>query len=372
LAKLIAWVSAAAPRLIVVDIEGVQTREELRYLEAALQRGERRVPVFMPIPFESSGDAPGTREPTIVLDERAAKPFGEAADDGRISFYSSQITAPAPVARRLLTRVRIAGLAAMSEVDTLAFAAALAVRSSDPVHAPNAQALPAGRGAGSCDVPRSDLCRQLFHETERVFSFRPVTPADDAYAAVETQVQRAPNFLYLYLPAPHADAIDRMPATTALADAVVLIGDTRSSSNDHRWTAIGAVSGAEVHLNDIRQFSVMQPAPDTLGAYLSAEAPLLAVGFFAIVLVEIWLGFRRARKRKVVKTSFRYPLSTLWSLLLVSLALALVAGAFMKFHHFNGRVPDIVTPYVALLLFTLADFFFRLLIWIEARLAPDH
>jgi CHASE2 domain-containing sensor protein len=166
--------------------------------------------------------------------------------------------------------------------------------------------------------------------------------------------------------------MDRTPIAQELAESVVLIGDTRSTSHDHHWTAIGAVSGAEIHLNDIRQFSMMKPAPDTLGDYLASEMPLLMAGFFAVLLVEIWLSFRRNHKPGLEKTSFRYLVSVFWSLLLIGLVLTIVAAAFMRLHDFHGRVPDIVTPFVALFLFTATESLCRLVMWIEARLAPDH
>jgi hypothetical protein len=361
LARLVRWIAAQEPRVVVVDIEAIRTPDELRSVSGLLKSiGRPSPPVLVALPFEEPVSAPGNK-PAILIEPRAAE-LVAASRGTSIRFHPSQIRAPVPVARSLLTEVGVVGDPSLERLDTLSFAAAMALR------APSAHdGSLAWGGHGEKCRPMSDPCRARFEATERLFSFRPVTPADDPEARVEIDRQSAGDFQYAYVPAPAADLLDQVPRNGALQGSVVLVGDTRYSANDRPWTALGDVSGAELQLNDIRQFAMLAPAPDTLGSYLAGEAPLLAAGFLAVMTIELLLAVRRSRRPEVARDSLLYPLRSLWSLLLILLASALVAIVYIRIHHPHGRLTDFVTPFIALPAFTLCEFFLNLFAWVKTR-----
>jgi hypothetical protein len=373
-ARLLRWVAAQRPRMIVVDIEAIRSVEELRYASGLLRTlGRARLPsILVALPFEERGSADG-KQPAILVDPRTSQMLA-ASFETPFRFHPTQIRAPAPVARTLLTQVRVLGDPSLGNLDTLSFAAARTVRGngSDAAgHGASADARHRGGEGSDCNSLAAPRCRSLYELSERAFSFRPVTAADDPDARVEIDYQAAPGFQYAYVPAPAPWMLDRVPADGPVRDSIVLIGDTRYSAQDRPWTAIGDVSGAELQLNDVRQFWMARPAPDTLASYMWGEMPLVASGFLVVLLVEALLAERRARRPKVEKTSFRYPLQRLWSLLFIGMGSTMVAMVFILAHRSEGRATDFVTPFLCLLVFTLLEFFISVVGWVEARFGHE-
>ena len=372
LARLLAWVVVQRPRVVVLDIEAIRDVEELRAVNAALpeESGERRTPILVALPFEPEIASLSGGQPVVVLDGRAAQLL-RASIGTRLRFRPTLIQAPAPVARHLLTEVRITGDPELSRLDTISFAAALVARTPGDDPFAIIDEAEGGQSAGHCRPPVSDHCRTRFALTERFFSFRPAIPADDPEARNEADVRATEGLRSIYLPAPAIDRLDAQSAGSALADAVVVIGDSRIAAQDRPWTALGDVAGAEVHLNDIRQFTYLRPAPDSLGAYLVAELPLLLLGFFVVAGIEALLAWRRSKKPPLPVRSFRYPLAGLNALLLIAGTSGFLSYLYLYLFGAGGFT-DIITPMVGLLTLTALEFLFRLAAWFEARFGMEH
>ncbi len=197
-----------------------------------------------------------------------------------------------------------------------------------------------------CELKTAPACLEAYHRTERVFSFAPVSIAE-----VETS-QPPISAHYLAL------ANDPASLTDRLADAVVVIGDSRATAGDRTWSAVGEVSGAELILNDIRQYLLAPPTPQAgIGHTLIEEVPFLVAGFAAIfissaLVLRFWPSSPEPIGLSVLRNSARTSAR-------LGMVFVLTAGFYTAILALGrtefGRVPNFVAPFVGVLLETLFD-----------------
>jgi hypothetical protein len=345
------WVAARKPRLIVVDIMAAGSAGEADRLEAAL--GGLGVPILMALPVDFQNSADGVI-PTLSFDETSRTLAGRR---GSVRYVHAAVRSKGPSERNLLPVFRSPEGVNATLVPTLAYAVAMALGLPD-----------------DCQVdPRQSHasdCLRRFAQTRRVFSFPPVKPADgrDGYEPIS---RFSKHVSFRYLAAPRAE--ETLDAPEDLAGAVVLIGDTRWQHGEDRFsTGIGNISGAELQLNDIRQFAVAHPAPaGGLGAALWSELPFLGMGFAAVWLTQMIFRKDTPRPPDVPGASLLQRLRSrakagieriLRKVLVVAVAALLTVLAFATYLYLtprDGRPPDFVMPFFGILLGffleTLAD-----------------
>lgn len=369
-AQLIGWVASAQPRLIVVDIASVRSEAERGALENRLpgMTGSTAA-ILIALPSENGEGSRSEPEPVIIA-EPGSGPLVESPDQAPIRFLPALIRAAVPTSRLLLPEAQIAGEQSRSRLPTLSFGAALVARArgNAPIRILDdyERIASVAPGTTACAFPASARCRELYSDTERVFSFAPVPPADEPGNGVEARRVSADGFLYLYLPAPvpgHA-----APPPGDLADSVVVIGDSREAAGDRHWTALGYVSGAEIHLNDIRQFSIAAPAPRTgfLG-YLLQELPYLMIGWAVASLVHTFVGLRRIKRAHPEEPESQGLIWRVIVLLVIALVTIPAFSIYVYFHIGHGEPPDFVTPYLALFCGGAIEAIFRVISWMELR-----
>jgi hypothetical protein len=372
LARLIGWVARAAPRVLVVDVNVVRTRAELRVLEVSLAALPVRVPIVIALPIEGARLSGPAGDPVIGVSEETAALL-ELRQGSTIRLLPATIWPSSPVSRRLMPDVRVVGAGPLRRVPTLSFGAALVAVA--PPQAPFADvdqfaaATDAGAGSGTCAHLTAPRCAADFRASERVFSF-PVVPPADGEEDAEAERHSAEQFLYLYLPAPRTAEVGLPPAD--IRDAVVVIGDSRGAAEDHHFTALGEADGAEIVLNDIRQFVASQPVPaGGLGSYMWNELPYLGLGFLAVSSIEGVRSHRRTRRPRPKRKAFLNLLSGIGQLLVIS---SLTAVLFVLYLLVGGRhgPPDFVTPFATLLLGSAIELLFRMIRPLEARKGSGH
>lgn len=372
LRELIGWAARAAPRVVVVDVNLVLTRAELRQLEESLAALPVWVPIVLPLPIGDAELSGEEGDPVIGLSEETAALL-EPREGSNIRLLPATIWPPNPVSRRLMPDVRVAGAGPLRRIPTLSYGAALVAAA--PPQAPFrdvdgfAAITDAGAAGDACGRLASPRCRLEFRSSERVFSFPAAAPAD---SEEHGQVDRRPaaHFLYLYLPAPRTSDVGPPPAD--LRDAIVLIGNSRRAAGDNHFTALGETSGAEIVLNDIRQFVAAHPVPaGGLGTYLWNELPYLVLGFIAICGVEGARETRRARRPRASRRVWRNLLGGIVRLVVIGFLTAVLFALYLAVAAPHGP-PDFVTPFATLLLGSMIELLFRLILPLEPGKGSGH
>jgi hypothetical protein len=369
-AQLIGWVAAARPRLIVVDITSVQSEAERGALERRLPAMTGSVTAILVTWPSQDGEAWRSGSEPVIIADRDSEALVEAPGRAPIRFLPALIRASVPTSRLLLPQASIAGGQNRSQIPSLSFGAALVARArgNAPIRILDDYERLAAVASGPtpCGVLASIGCRELYSSTERVFSFAPVPPADEPGNDVEARRISANGFLYLYLPAPLPG--DASPPPQDLTDSVVVIGDSREAAGDRHWTALGYVSGAEIHLNDIRQFSISPPAPRTgFVGYMLQELPYLLIGLVIAGLVHVYVGLRRLKRAHPAEPEPQGLLARMSVLLVIGLATIPAFSVYVYYHIGHGELPDFVTPYLALFCGGTIEAIFRVISWIEFR-----
>ncbi len=199
----------------------------------------------------------------------------------------------------------------------------------------------------ACRAAWTETCLRFYRSTTRIFSFAPVKTGTKLSSASGSN---AVSFTHL-VPAPDTDAI-----SGSIKDAVVVIGDSRYSAGDRTWSPIGEVSGAELILNEIRQFAVAPPQPNSgVVRHLFAESPFLLIGFAAIFLVQLWAHSRRKEPEfdtaRPAGSSAAIMVRGTSILLFAALLSAAGFALLLWFRGIEpGSPPDIVTPFIGILL----------------------
>ncbi|HEY4941012.1 MAG TPA: CHASE2 domain-containing protein [Rhizomicrobium sp.] len=204
------------------------------------------------------------------------------------------------------------------------------------------------RASEDCRLNTGETCLELYRKTDRVFSFAPVAPGRES----DTDGYGNSRGVVFHHATP--DAGPTYFWGMSLTNAVVVIGDSRQAAGDRTWSAVGQVSGAELILNDIRQYLLSPPSPPGgVLSYLTEELPFFAAGFFAIFIVH-WLVARHFRasappRLSSISTLSRSLLRTSTTMLLVIAATSVSFAALLWVRPVEpGSLPDIVTPFFAI------------------------
>lgn len=347
LARIIAAVRASKPRVVILDVVSApHDGGEDEALKAAL-----RVPGSPVILTWMPGKRPGVAGGRVTLSVRRDEFLCEVprcADLPTVRYLPALATRSGSTARMLGSRYRLYDDYGNSW-DSPGAGLGAAMVAASPADAPwsriDAFARRGSAGPASlkdCVLADSERCLHAYAATERVFSFLPVRPGADLPAPPTDD-----GFLHLIPDDPPA-------RLTQLRDSVVVIGDSRREAGDRWWTAAGDTAGAEIILNDARQFLVAPPAGGrSLPAYLLAKLPFLLSGFAVLLAFNLALAWRRiARPRP---PTLRPPLiagmRALARLVVVAGVTALLFLIMIWWGDFRkpGMPPDIVTPFVGLI-----------------------
>ncbi len=353
LANLLSKLRARQPRLIILDVATKPVPDEDEALLALLKRsGAPILLAWNPDSDHLQTDPSGNVSLVSERQNFLCDPFACRFPAAR--YFPSLRRMSGPTARRLAADYAVADTegAATRRVPSIAHAAAMIAQA--PGDAPfalldAAPETPTVRAARNCPDVDARTCSMMFAETERVFSFKPVDPS-----VPRTDGESWPPLAFLHY-VPDANPItDSLPRD--LTDAVIVVGDSRESAGDRTWAVTGEVSGAELILNDSRQFLLAGPHPKPgLFAHLRSEIPFLLVGFAALLIIQACLGHHAQRPR-----GFRANIVTVSrtaALLLLTMVVTALAFAGLLWMRGidTGAPTDLVTPFLGIVLESLLD-----------------
>ncbi len=347
LSQILVKVRQAHPRLVVLDVEtdaGPDTTAGDQKLLAELSRpGPPVLLAWLPngYPRDSGRTALTPRDQALLFapDNQNAPAYGR--------YFPAMKRMNGPAARQLEPDYDVVSRDGARRTPAIAYAAAMVIRSPSQRPWDMLDRFPADPNSRACPPqPRVDCW--AFRHTERVFSF-PVVRADGPRRL--SLADRTPAFLPL---AP--DVGDELPPQ--LNDAVVVIGDSRPDAGDTTWSAIGNITGAELILNDIRQYLEAPPVPEaSIGSRLLAEWPFLMAGAIAIFLAQASVDLRwpspgaKSAASQVGSASMALALRTVGKLALTMVASATLFAVLLKvIPPRPGEPPDLFTPFLAILL----------------------
>lgn len=233
---------------------------------------------------------------------------------------------------------------------------------------------PATEGSDPCawlpDAPES----ADFARTERVFSAGSLRADTDS--ADSSYWPSAGQWLHFRSRRGNEEALPMR----AMTDGVVVIGSASPDTSDTHWTGLGDMTGVEIVLNDLRQFSLTSPQPKPgfwkalLGKWPFFLAGLLAAFLIALVPVRRASEAPEASLRARAWTRLRAALASAARLtLMLALAAVLFVILFWLMPHHLGAPPDFVTPFIALAFEGLFEFGFRLVLALRLLLGlPTH
>lgn len=343
LAKLIENVRAQRPRLLVVDVLLAQSADPKgdEALRAALRKeGAPVLLSWFPANGQVDADTLGAENETLLFD------LDPAHAPSTVRYLPAVNTMDGATARYLAPNRRVALRDRALKMPTISYGAALVL--SAPERRPFALVDSFSAVSGlTCGIHEREDCDD-YARTQRIFSFPRRGPHEDApysgnhddpfFGRIETVAQAQPG----------------LDGPALLKGAVVVIGNSDYAAGDQRWTALGDVSGAELILNDIRQYLVNPPAPERgfwpqFFLSMREEWAFYALGMFAIFLTELLVDWRwplhvdalvehgegRFKARHLIRALVKLFIATLLS----SLAYVLMLSLYYR------PLVDVVSPF---------------------------
>lgn len=367
LAHLLRRVREAGPRLVIVDV--LLASAGGPGLSDALKR-EFNAPGPPILVAWDARKSMHERGLPLVFADRADE---EIVDPQafRYARFLPAFVSGRPQARNLLPFVCVQGSTGRARaVPTLPYGGALIAsgRTKDVATLDRTDllgSLEATAGAPQCEA----LPAKSFATTKRIFSAGSLRAAGDESAS--NYWLSAGKWLHFR---PRADGDAALPLRV-INNGVVVIGSASLDAADTHWTALGDMTGAEIVLNDVRQYALTEPRPDP--GYLPTllgKWPLLLAGLVAAFIISVVWPLREAEASS--ETSLR-PFSDRLRAAVASaakliLTLLLTAAFFvlilwqMPYH--LGAPPDFVTPFFALGIEGLFEFAFRFILAIRLLL----
>lgn len=256
-------------------------------------------------------------------------------------------------ARFLLADKKLALPTGVMDFPTVAYAAAL-VLASPPEH-PFAKmdGFSKAREAEACGINDRVKCSD-YAMTQRVFSFPRRAPhGKERYTGSHDD-----PFYARIVPSTNDPFLDQVQSN-AMHGAVVVIGNSNLLAGDQTLSALGDVSGAEIVINDIRQYLVSRAEPEQgflydLFKWFVSEWPFYTVSWIIIFVVSGYFeSFHPVRRdeKGCLKPSLRR--ATLKLAIEVTLSLLIywvVVGTI------TSRLMDFVSPFVGMALQALVEF----------------
>jgi len=215
-----------------------------------------------------------------------------------------------PSALYLLPTARVALRDRVLDLPTIAFGAALVLASSTGEQFKTVEAFSRDANKSRCELLLSFDCDE-YETTRRIFSFPPRPPHSD-----EVYLSRSKNPYYARIIPDLDDPFLGRLGRGLMSDAVIVIGNSDPAAGDQTWSALGGVSGAEIIMNDIRQYLVSPPEPERgflpgLFAWLYSERYFYCLSFVAILVTEILVDLRWPKvQRDTRETQAQTALST--------------------------------------------------------------
>lgn len=342
LAKVIAAVRAQNPRLVILDVRtSAEDETSGAFRQAILAPGS---PVLLSWAPYTKVEPKGDGRSVLVTREGDAMALGPGAS--HVRYFPALKRMSGPAARLLTPDYQVVGPDGRSRrAPGIAYAAAAVAQAPhgrpwEELDPPSA--VPGGGHRSDCTARMSQSCLDAFRATERVFSFPPVREAALPISSA------AVRFGHL------TPGQDTQRLTAELRDGVVIIGDSRSGAGDRTWTAVGEVSGAEIILNDVRQYLLAPPSPPAgFVAVLLQEAPILLAGAVSLFVVHALFGWAWPVVPGVGPAGTRTLARDAWRascrLAVVLLVTALAITPIILFGHSHpGSVLNFVAPYLAI------------------------
>jgi hypothetical protein len=351
LASVVRSIRAKHPRVVVLDVitsnDPADAKGDQQLLDAIVEPGAPLLLAWTPT-AESAIIYPSGLVHVTMKDGDVLRGTDPDSPSASYRYLPALKSIDGPASRRLQPDYEVTHSNETKIRPGIALTAALvaASRSGHPFeaidHFNNGQA-----EGGMCRAPQ--LC--AYRETERIFSFAPVR--------IDTIASP--------LPLPGAPFIQLAPAAQSVAlsdqltDSVVVIGDPRQSAGDRSWSAVGDISGAELILNDIRQYFTAPPVPEptSLLARLARERQFFAFGVVLLIVVAlVWpFEFQPSRPlRSAVSGSLRWMLTVAINIVGFVTIMRLRPAPY-------GSLPDFVTP---LFVLSLEQFIELVFMWTSA------
>ena len=358
LAQLMKDVLDHEPRVVVFDISTV-THDSSHIGDHELKKilANSRVPVLLYLGGELFGNEYGRS--TVVVDaKRQIFPFDDKETFPRfvrmMPAAKSQTTTKARYLEADYTVIYNTGQGDIIDRKKerqpgIAYAAAMVSRMKANNLAELFDLFPTAYDSDKCPIRKNSKCSQ-FSLTERILSFRREFASTDHYGNAQ--------FMYAYL----ALESGSVPVSgNFFKDAVVVIGNTDQKTGDRTDSAVGDISGPELILNDIRQYSLTLESPEPLyWIKLVKKLPYCSAIFLATFIVCCYahnLSKKMSSEKKthpmVVLHSIKF-LEILGIYILASLFFAIMLTSFPAE---PGQVPDFVTPFFGLMIEGLFEIF---------------
>lgn len=363
LARLLAGIRSHRPRLIVLDVatEPAGPEEDTALIALLTQSGSPILLSWSPSGEDIYNRDGGQASLRYDAEKFLCDPDACAFPDAR--YFPSLRRISDGTARWLTSEFLLVSARGNRApvVPSISRAAALVARSSPNAPWALVERAMAGKAQDQgCAQMTAPACAEAFRKTQRVFSFAPVQEGSSRTESIQWD---STSFTH-YTPDIDADVVT-MPR--AMRDAVVVVGDSRASAGDRTWSAAGAVSGAELILNDTRQFMIAPPRPTPgIFQYLWSESPFLLMGFCAVFLITARFGEQETVPPKTIVPAIRGFGRALALLVLATAGIALLYAVFLWLTGISpGAPPDIATPFVGMLLEAFLDLMHKLTTFVE-------
>lgn len=275
LADLLENILAQKPRLVIVDIllakSGAAKDDEI--LLGALQKS--KIPVLLSwAPRAGPLDTltMGARDDALLFSLDPAKA------PNNVRYLPAIKSMTGSTARYLHPYHTVALADHVANFPSIAYGAALVLASSPENPFKRLDNFNMAHGP-QCGVWKVTHCSD-YMLTQRIFSFPRRAPHEDVLYVGN---HNDPYFA-------RVESVDSNPgAEAALKDAVVIVGNSDFAAGDQAWSALGDVSGAELILNDTRQY-LINPANPQKGFLTNfANSVIEEWAFYLLSAVSIFL-----------------------------------------------------------------------------------
>ena len=307
--------------------------------------------------MELSRDGPPVLIAWSVDPEKMQKPSSGIASINLSDSQAAALTAPMPYARFLpalidshssflLPWFEYSARSGTGAIASLSFGAALVAHTdrSAPFVKLDAIArgpsMPDGDFVNRACLPEASVaCLKSYSDTERIYSF----PG-------QIEKRQHPDLPYLYIT---PSLVRPSGLNIDLKDAVVIIGNS-NVEDDQYDTPVGRMSGAELQINDIRQFALTLPIGHVpVWRMIWDERPFFLAGFL-VSLIIYTVGHSLMGRCQVLRPSrFKAALKAMFDgavtllLTVVGSCMAFAAVIYFGFAHLTSS-HDFIVPFVGL------------------------
>lgn len=344
LGRLLENILAQHPRLVIVDILLAKSpvAADDRALLAAL--GKTSTPVLLSwAPREGSLNAPTLEaqgdDLLFSLDPANALP--------NVRYLPAVKSMDGPTTRYLSSYRSVSLANRLINLPTIAYGAALILASPRAHPFARLDRFDKVAVAPECGIAEVGPCSD-YDQTQRIFSFPRRAPHEEV-----DYVGTHDDPFYARIDRVAAPRVGAASAERRLKDAVVVIGNSDFAAGDQAWSALGDVSGAELIINDVRQYLVSPPHAQSGFWSQFVDALSEEIGFYLLSAVAIfvteaivdlrWPLHAAGAEHDDAGFTFRHLLRALAKLFIEILLSFLSYGAMISF--WRHPIVDFVSPF---------------------------